>query len=358
MIHSLKIKNFESHQDSYFQFHPGVNVIIGKTDAGKSSIIRALKWLIEYRPTGNNFQSYWGGDTEVEIETNNGDFKLIKSSNQAIYQEGENVYKAFGVKVPEEITKKMNIGSINLQRQMESHFLLSSSAGEVASHFNEIANLEMIDQVNAKVKSDLNTIERWIEYKEKDIKETREKLKKYEKVPRWDELLIKYEATEVKIQSRRDSLERLYGMIESWVDFEQEIQHHTRITQYQVQYDAAQEVYQDLIQRRENYDRIQKDIESLVEKENELDWTRKFIELSPGINQSLEKQAELMEIKQKLHNFNSILTKYIQLEESIKIVRQNAFKLNSEYQEKFPDVCPLCGTDLSTGNLSINPHKH
>jgi len=65
MIKTLSIQNYQSHKDSTLEFDPGVNVIVGSTDSGKTAIIRALRWLIWNRPNGDSFRSTWGGDTKV-----------------------------------------------------------------------------------------------------------------------------------------------------------------------------------------------------------------------------------------------------------------------------------------------------
>jgi len=45
MLKSLRVKNHESHVDSLFEFHPGLNVIQGTSNVGKSSVLRALELL-------------------------------------------------------------------------------------------------------------------------------------------------------------------------------------------------------------------------------------------------------------------------------------------------------------------------
>jgi len=84
MIKNIRIINFQSHQNSFLKFDSGVNIIVGESDRGKSAIIRALRWLIWNRPTGDDFRSNWGGDTEVTIEINDEVFitrKKTKSFN-------------------------------------------------------------------------------------------------------------------------------------------------------------------------------------------------------------------------------------------------------------------------------------
>jgi exonuclease SbcC len=52
MITQLNITNFQSHVKSVLKLSPGINVICGPSDSGKSAIIRGLRWVIENQPTG------------------------------------------------------------------------------------------------------------------------------------------------------------------------------------------------------------------------------------------------------------------------------------------------------------------
>ena len=52
MINQIRLENFQGHVDTRIDLVPGVNVITGQSDAGKSSIVRALWWLLNNRPSG------------------------------------------------------------------------------------------------------------------------------------------------------------------------------------------------------------------------------------------------------------------------------------------------------------------
>ena len=46
MIKKIRIRNFESHEDTTINFQEGFNLIVGKSNSGKSSIIRALNVVV------------------------------------------------------------------------------------------------------------------------------------------------------------------------------------------------------------------------------------------------------------------------------------------------------------------------
>ena len=47
MIKSVEFQNFQSHKKTILEFVPGVNIIVGLSDAGKSAVMRAIKWCLK-----------------------------------------------------------------------------------------------------------------------------------------------------------------------------------------------------------------------------------------------------------------------------------------------------------------------
>ncbi len=144
MLQKIEINNFQSHKNSVLEFDKGVNIIVGTSDSGKSSIMRAINKVLRNRPLGDGFCSYWGGKTSILLQTENVEIEWTKSNPDA-YRLNDTEFKAFGTDVPEEIKQELNMDLVNIQNQHDSSFLISKSPGEVAQHFNKIAHLENIN---------------------------------------------------------------------------------------------------------------------------------------------------------------------------------------------------------------------
>lgn len=157
MIESVHIRNFECHEATDIEFHEGVNVIVGSSDGGKSSILRALYWLIFNRPSGDEFRSDWGGDTMVSGIFSDKDKSVtvhrFRSKSENKYVMGTTEFKAMNRDVPDEIQDAINIKHVNVQRQFDAPYLLSSSSADVARHFNRVAKLDDIDQSMSRISS-------------------------------------------------------------------------------------------------------------------------------------------------------------------------------------------------------------
>ncbi len=154
MIKSIRLKNFQVHKDLKLDLHEGVNMIVGSSDSGKSSIIRALNWLMFNKPKGEAFVRR--GEKECSVAVTIGKDKITRYKGK-----GENGYIINGKKLkaiklssaPEQVTDKLNMDEINIQNQLDTHFLLSSSSGDVASILNDTVNLDAIDRAFSHLNS-------------------------------------------------------------------------------------------------------------------------------------------------------------------------------------------------------------
>jgi exonuclease SbcC len=171
MIKSVELHNFLSHPNSIAYFHENNNIFIGNSDSGKSAFLKGLKWCRWNRPLGDDFYSWpevrddkdksmW-----VKVTTDDHTITRKKGKDEEYILDGVS-FKAFGTNVPQEIIDAFNLSEINWQNQLDSHFLLSSTAGDVASFFNKVANLEKIDTGTQKVNSAIRELTADIKYKE------------------------------------------------------------------------------------------------------------------------------------------------------------------------------------------------
>ena len=155
MIKSIFLRNFQAHRRTKLEFAPGVNAIAGASDQGKSSIIRALRWVVENRPAGDSFRSNFAGnqDTEVVVETTDGEtVTRTKGPKTNSYSVKGKELKAMGQSVPEEVSASLRLGSVNFQHQMDAPFLLSLGSSKLSQYLNEVAGLDAIDRATSNIR--------------------------------------------------------------------------------------------------------------------------------------------------------------------------------------------------------------
>jgi exonuclease SbcC len=158
MIKRLQLKNFQGHEDSELEFSPGLNIITGPSDNGKSSIIRAIEWVRSNRPKGSEFIRIGKRSATVEVETENvlitreRDDKST-GSYSIITEDMEDEFSVVGSDVPVPVITALNLSDINIQLQLDGHFLILDTPGKCAAYLNEITKLDKLSNAVAKLKS-------------------------------------------------------------------------------------------------------------------------------------------------------------------------------------------------------------
>jgi len=160
MLRKLLIHNFGLHKDCTIRFSPKITTIVGKSYAGKSTIIRSLKWVCLNRPAGTSIIRWGASEAKVnlyadryDIERNRGKGKnqyRFKKRKDKRYEKLE----AFGRNcVPDKISAILNITENNFQGQHNLPFWFGNSGGDVARKLNTIVNLTVIDKTLSNVAS-------------------------------------------------------------------------------------------------------------------------------------------------------------------------------------------------------------
>ena len=155
MIKSAHIRNYQSWKDVVLNLVPGINVIVGTSDSGKSALLRAIGWVVFNRPQGTSFIRHGADSASVELDlTRTGIVSRSRGKSANQYRIGESleevVLNAVRGDVPEEVSRVLCMGELNIQKQLDSPFLLSLSQPDVARTLNEIANLSMVDTAMAR----------------------------------------------------------------------------------------------------------------------------------------------------------------------------------------------------------------
>ncbi len=151
MIERICLRNFQCHEKFDLELDPCVTIIVGRTDVGKSSLLRLLRWVGFNKPSGKGFikrgSSFCKGEVWVD-----GHRIVRKRGKENSYSLDGKKFVAFGQSgVPEEISNLLNIGEVNVQRQLDSPWWLLKSPGEVSRELNSIVSLDLIDKTLSNI---------------------------------------------------------------------------------------------------------------------------------------------------------------------------------------------------------------
>jgi exonuclease SbcC len=152
VIQEIRYQNVQPHRQRRLAFEPGLNVIVGETDKGKSSLIRGLRWLALHESASGLITH---GETVMKVgaKTPKGSVIRFKDSKESGYKLGEEYFKACKTDQPKEVQDLLSLTEINFQSQFDSMFLLAATGGQRAKEINKLVALEDIDLATTWLKS-------------------------------------------------------------------------------------------------------------------------------------------------------------------------------------------------------------
>lgn len=347
MIKSIHIKNYQSHADTELEFHPGVNVLVGSSDSGKSAIFRAMTWAMTNRPLGNAFCRWGTKKTQVDLIVNP-DITIgrtkSKSENNYLFQGRELLA---GTEVPEDIQRTLKIDpQINIQQQISAPFLLSSSPGEVAAFFNDIAGLSDIDLSIKNLKTWQASHIRIIKRLDLDIEKQQAQA---------DEM--KYlDQAELKIWQLEDRQKKLDQTQADHKQIKDQIHKYSRcsetLDEISVKAGAAIPINK-LVQKTKDLDTLRHNAESLAKNirayERNRRWMLELETNADAIDQLStigDKMDQLSQIQKQSTGLENVIKTISDLMRYMKTKQSEAKRLQNEISDMMPEVCPLCEQEI------------
>jgi len=185
MLKSINLEKFRLHKNLKIVFDPYITTLVGKSYAGKSTVINALKWVNLNKPTGTSIIPWGAKQAKVSIKLDTHKITRIRGKGKNLYLLTENVrgaitkhkFKAFGNNIPEKITNITNITENNFQGQHSLPFWFGETSGEVARKLNSIVNLSLIDTSLSYLSSTLTKARHTVDICKDRLEESRKRKK-------------------------------------------------------------------------------------------------------------------------------------------------------------------------------------
>ena len=224
LIKSLKLINFQSHKESQINFDEGLTVILGQTDQGKSSIIRALKWVLYNEPRGTDFITAGCKLCRVMLEMEDGSLIIRERDGQRnryiLKKDGEEqIFEGFGNSVPLEIIRAHGIpkiyidrdatSAVNLAEQLEAPFLISESGSNRAKALGRLVGIHIIDAAQRTTLKDLVDAQQQHKLLDKDITTLKDELQSYKDIKVLAEKISCLKETLENLKQKRFRLTKL-----------------------------------------------------------------------------------------------------------------------------------------------------
>lgn len=360
----VNIKNYQVIKQADLTFEPGVTVIIGSSNNGKSSIIRSIEAAINNKG-GSDFIHYDAEACEVTIEDNGQ--KIIwsknRNSNKSYYNINNQVLNKIGQKQLEEVSQLLNMPEIqinndkfrlNFWKQLEFPFLVGKTHYQLFDFISKskdqelIANLE--DETTTHIKNtnaELSDLNAKIDARTQDIiniKNDIEQLKKFETLSPEDmeKMLQINNSLSQSITTYKKALETENQLLTQFFNIKNKYKNLKKtvaILEDELSYFNELVQYRQTIGQIENLKNVLNDIDQKVQISEELH--KKVSEKKSEIETVEKSVIALYHTFKKLDSLKDEINDATQFINNIK----NEIKINKEELNTF-DVCPFCGSSL------------
>lgn len=368
-IKRIVLKNFQSHSYTVLNLSDKINVFLGKGNRGKSSIIRALKWIFFNEPKGIGFIRKGETFASCSITLDNG-YTIVRerdASNKInryllITPENKRIeYSNFGREIPTEIKKILKIENIpvesginlspQIKEQMENVYLINETPSTLHTILLTISGGQNIDEAIKSLATDLERLTR----REKEIKselEDREKLmKEYEGIDELKNRILKIKDEINQVKEIQDKKSRLIDIKNSFSKIRKEIEEISFEYQNLRDVEKISDKFEYLNNKKTKYENLKNLKEKLEKVRFEIEKVKKQKKLFEDkeideevLKDILTKTNRLLQIKDL---FNRLKLYRKEIEENIKDKKE----LENTISESIKDylnliskegVCPLC----------------
>jgi exonuclease SbcC len=226
----IEVVGFQSHLCTKLELDPGINIITGLEDSGKTALLRAVNWCRTNRPVGDRFRHNKDSSKETVVALQFADGTSIAHSKGKenwygmVHQGKASDFTKVGNDVPQPVREALRLDEINIQEQFDEPYLIWLTSGELANVFNKLSGMEKFDGWQAAVSNGIKVANSSIRSSQAQIAEASTQISKYEKLPAVEMLVKEIDAADKKIASLSTKFNRLRQLYSDIVEARSKIE--------------------------------------------------------------------------------------------------------------------------------------
>ncbi len=336
----LTIRDFQVHSKLDMELDPYVTTIIGGSDVGKSSIVRAIKWLCLNQPSGDSFITHGKQRALVLLRVDNHTLTRKRGKTSNSYTLDGETYSALGQGgIPDPVKQLLNLDTINFQTQHEPHFWFTLPPGEVSRELNSIINLTLIDSTMSNLATELRRSRSIVQVSESRLQKAQTRRDELAWVEQADEDLTDLETSKTKLielQHDKGILEQVVERIQTKQQKLDQLAKVCRDGMRLVTYGKAYQGHTDRASRlRGLVWRITAEDQQIRQR------------IPPGALDALQaKLGALQGIVAKRERLAELLDYGRDKEEEVCQRKMSLTKAESDLANQTGGICPLCGSPI------------
>jgi len=337
MIKSLTIRNFQKHTQLKVNFDKQITTIVGPTDAGKSSFIRAFLWLATNRPSGESFRRQGSKKTGVRAVVDNHTITRTRGKTLNTYEVDGETSRAMGTKVPDVVSDALRLDAVNFQSQHDPPWWFTDTPGQVSSKLNEIVDLSMIDKATSFIASEVRKNAAKIGVVQERIADKTKEVASLQHVDQLDQDLKQLEKLGGQLGKIRGVTSTLGNLLQAAVVSQKEHKRLTVLFNLGEGVVLAGSLWQEVAQRRELLEELMWQGEEAKKEIN-----------TPVPNLTAIKKivGDLVKLRRQRSAMEELLAQAKAASSSKKQLVSELATAQTVFEDTFKGACPLCGKNL------------
>lgn len=247
-IKQLTIENFQSHKKTVLDFYPGFNTIVGVSNVGKTSVTRALSFILS-----GTWDTSWvrhGEKTaKITLLTDTG-ITVIREKGEKINRytlqvpgRAVQVYENFGTEIPGDIEKVLQIFKVqidaneylnlNISSQLDPLFLLSKPGSFKAKVLGKLSGAHYLDYALREINKDRKNLKSEKDLRDMELVELQVKLVEFASLDAEKsklDMVAKQMDNLVDLEDRIEAFKTLFLRVQDWKGrYQVEIEKETKL---------------------------------------------------------------------------------------------------------------------------------
>ncbi len=375
----IELKNVGIIKSAQLEFTNGLNIIVGSSSSGKSTLFRAIRSMMDNSFT-DSAVTY--GEKKLAVKINHDGHTatyirdLENTNRKSAYQIDGKVFVKVGRSSLEDLSKLFKIAPIeidgekinfNFSAQFSGPFLLLGSSSLLYSiltyrstfditqlndlYFTDLKKVKQDISVNQKTKE---TLQKEKEYKEEGLKKMEDfpsvyiqvqTLKQqYEYLQRQRSLISKYKETLSKQQECEDRLLKIGYVLDGFIGYEDKLKQYRMLSSLVLMKSKKEESVGNI----KNFTNLLNQFSSIPSLYKTYITLQKYVSLNKKVTKNKDLLSKLV-----IPNVStlSLLVNYCKIKNNMKEVKDNLSKFStkiSDIKEQILSVgvCPLCNQPL------------
>lgn len=357
MLKSITIKSFQSHKDTTIDFSPGVNVICGKSDSGKSAIIRAIRWVLFNRPLGNSIMTKGSRKTNVILEViSNNKPHLIghsRSKSSLEYNIDGHEITHIGTEIPKEISDLIDIAPENLALQLDSPFLVMESDGNIAGIINDITHLEKANLLAKELERKRKEFDSKYELNKEKIDQLKKEIENptFSKLPKLSQLIAHAEIYEQSLYELSIKIDNIMKLLYHLEDIKNKLKPLDSLDKYNKCVTSVLELTTKIENFLNAVVRIE-DINKKLSHIEKLNFSRFLVQYS----NTIKLNTNIINLTLKEENLNDLVNDVESTHSKLNNIQYKSKEISKKLNTVLESItqCPTCGQVISDKEALVN----